>query len=78
MFNTARRKKMAEKSEAVALERVTAQTPLNDSRYMLVDRGEEFDILLRLPDGTANARRVATGDVGLVMQDVFLAPDVLF
>ena len=61
-----------------ALERVTAQNPLNDPRYMKIDRGEEFDIISRFPDGTVSARRVSTGETGLVMADVFLAPDVLF
>ena len=76
LFNTARRKKMRQGGET--LERVTAQTPLNDPRYMKVDRGEEFDVISRFPDGTVSARRVSTGETGLVMADVFLAPDVLF
>ena len=77
-FDTIRRKKLSQGVDANVLERVTAYMPLNDTRYLIVDRGEEFDILKRLPDGTASVRRVATGETGLVIEGVFMAPDVLF
>ena len=75
-FNTIRRKKM--RQGGTALERLTAVMPFNDPRYMLVDRGEEFDILRRFPDGTVSARRVDTGETGLLPGDIFIAMDSLF
>ena len=75
-FNTIRRKKM--RQGGAALERLTAVMPFNDPRFMLVDRGEEFDIMRRFPDGTVSARRVDTGETGLLPGDVFIAMDSLF
>ena len=74
-FSSLRRKKLRDND--IAIERRTAVCPLSDTRYMLCDRGEEFDILREFPDGTVTARRVETGETGLLPLDVFIAMDSL-